>query len=201
MAQEPNLQTLRQKARQGWWQDGLTELTTGVVLLYTGGTGYLMETAAPPGKTLWTLLWVLGTVALPLLGGRVLRKMKARWVWPYSGYVKPRQHPLNPLRILTALLLIAGALATLLHWTGLWATGLGLSLFLGVNVGRPTGQARFYTLGILILLLSLFLEISSLTPAQGFFLLLMGAGVLLGATGLWTWTRYRTKTGGGVADG
>ncbi len=187
MGEESAVQQARQRARGGWWEDGLTEILTGTVLMYIGGVGYLKETATGNAATAWTSLWVVGTVLLPLLGQRILRWLKGRWVWPYAGYVRPRRrsHVLLPLG---ALMLLA-AVAVLLGWLGLWATGLTLGLFLAVGIGSQV--PRFRWLGGLALLAGLGLDRSPLPPIQGFFLLLAVVGLLLLGTGLLTWHRFR----------
>ncbi len=172
-----------QRSRRYWYDDGLTEIAIGVILL---AVGVLFLTEAfrliPPG---------VSAIALPVivigglwLAGLAVRAAKDRITYPRTGYVRYPRQTRRPRRLVLAVL-VAAATAAVVAMVALLAPAslAWLPTLDGVLVGAgflymacSVGLVRFYILAFLSVVAGLTTSLSGLGDS-------MGSGVYFAATG------------------
>ena len=193
MTQEFNqVQRWIQKARASWWEDGLAEIMSGLGLIVVGVLGFVKESTNQSPGGFWDFIYLGVLLAVSLGTPHLVRNLKRRWIWPKTGYAEPqgRKWDLKAFFWFLGLFLILGVLVL---WRPSRLSGVleGLFFFLILySIARFSGLRRFLYIGLLSLLLGAALGFSSISPPQGFFLLLSGTGVFLLISGLFTWNRF-----------
>ncbi len=182
------------QARAAWWEDGLAEMVSGIGLVVIGLLGWRKATLPPEASTPWDLAWTLAVLVFAVGGPFVVRWLKARWVWPRTGYAKPRRE--RSLGVILGFLLALGVLALLLVWNPpflgpLWAGGtMFLLLFSWYRYARVF---RFLVIGIVILLLSGILAFLQISAEVALFLTLAFTGLAFLVTGTQAWIRFQKQ--------
>jgi hypothetical protein len=157
-----SIQNLTRRTFQYWYNDGLTELAAGALILIIGLINLVL--ALLNSNALNQMALILQP--LVLIGGvfainGIVKPLKERYIYPRTGYVayhKPEGRRLHVLRAMAAVLglVIAIAAALLLRvikeaWIPAFV-GLAFAMFM-TYLGVKLGLIRFYILaGVTILL-------------------------------------------------
>ena len=188
----PDVDRAQRRARQYWFDDGLTDIGIGILFLAIGLL-FLVEAYAPPGSLPGSFSAV-GIVVLVAGGGwlinRAVRLAKRRITYPRTGYVRYRQPARSPRRRL--LVVVLGATVSLLTVLILFATAPASlawipalqGVFIGAFVlyaGHSVGLVRFYLLAILSFVVGPLLSLVGLgdTLGTGVYFAVMGSAFLL----------------------
>jgi len=152
------LETAQKRTRRYWYEDGLSEMAAGAVILLMALINLAIALLAPAGWKGW-----LSAVGLPVMviGGGVLARLlvarlKERLTYPRTGYIRyPRPKPTR--RFLSAGIAIGVALIVTIMSAWLSAaqterlipalTGL-LTAILILSIGASIGLVRFYLLAV-----------------------------------------------------
>lgn len=152
------LETAQKRTRRYWYEDGLSELAAGAVILLMALVNLALGLLAPPPWKDW--LSALGLPVIVIGGGilarRLVERLKERLTYPRTGYLRyPRPKPTR--RFMSAGIAIGVALMVTLMTAWLSAaqserlipalTGL-LSAILILFIGMSVGLARFYLLAV-----------------------------------------------------
>ncbi|GAP09087.1 hypothetical protein BECAL_00226 [Bellilinea caldifistulae] len=152
------LETAQKRTRRYWYEDGLSEMAAGAVILLMALINLAIALLAPAGWKGW-----LSAVGLPVMviGGGVLARLlvarlKERLTYPRTGYIRyPRPKPTR--RFLSAGIAIGVALIVTIMSAWFSAaqterlipalTGL-LTAILILSIGASIGLVRFYLLAV-----------------------------------------------------
>ncbi len=206
MSSTPDLNTLMQRTRRYWYEDGFSDLAMGGYLLALG-LFFAAESLTPQGSSLW-LLWSMGGPLLLIGGGvivgRVVQQLKARHTYPRTGYVDYERKGLSRVAqmvgaMVLAMLVAAGFVVVSRGWQSL--TPLFGIVFAAVfaYVGQRMGLTRYFVLAAWGLIVGLGLWALPLTMEQGAGLYFMAFGLVMMLVGGMTWRRYseRAPSAGG----
>ncbi len=181
-----------QKARGSWWEDGLTEILSGVALFLIAVSGILKEHTSGRAADFWGFAWVVILVGFSVGGKFFLQWVKRRWVWPRAGYAHPGRQRFN-VRFVPELLLILLVFIVLVVWEPPVLTGLlsGLFIFLVLFlVYRYSGIKRFLGYGILALIGGFILAFVKLSFSDALMSVLGLVGVAQFLGGIWQFQRF-----------
>ena len=182
------------RARRAWWEDGITEIVSGLGLLILGLLGFQKEMVPESQNLTWQLAWILWLGVLIVGGNFLIRWLKARYVWPVAGYATPRQDRNGQWAgafFLALIFLVVVAAWDPLH-LGAMIAGLPLFVFL-LALHRYTRLRRFLVIGVLALLEGPLLALLSLNAMASLHLILGTVGFLFCLSGLWNWQRFRRR--------
>lgn len=188
---DDNLDQIIQRTQRYWYQDGLPEIATGLLLLVGG---FLVSLAAAPhgepdsmlALIVALLILVLATVATSAVGLGVqgtLEALKNRVTYPRTGYVsyrKPQPRirtPLARIGYFLALIILSGVLgavmgyvASLIMAAGVSAWLFSMSMVTGVwfavllsLMGHRYSLPRFYVLALVSLILGVLTALGDMT--------------------------------------
>jgi hypothetical protein len=158
------IREIKLDASRYWFEDGLSEITIGMLFLIIGLV-LQAETLIPPGSFLSGLSGL--TSFILVFGGiwlvrRVIPSLKGRLTYPRTGYVGYRRaYPVQRILTPVIVVLITAIMVWLfikypnasLAWVPL-IQGVALAIFLLV-IRLRSGLVRFHLLAIFTLLLSL----------------------------------------------
>jgi len=197
-----SIENLTRRTYQYWYNDGLTELAAGTLILLIGLINLLL--ALLNSSTLNTMSLILQP--LVLVGGvfainGIVKPLKERYIYPRTGYVayrKPEGRRLHLLRAMAALLglVIAIAAALLLRviqeaWLPA-LVGLFLAFFM-TYLGFKLGLIRFYVVASVTVLLGLAAAWLQLNDLYSKAFTYSGFGLALIVSGSLTlWHYYKT---------
>lgn len=204
MNERQEIKKLMQRTRAYWFADGLAEIATGVFFSLLALL-FFWEARTPPGSWLW-LVFALGGPLL--IGGvpwavrRLVERVKARYVWPRTGYVSyQHRRPLLGRKWLWSAALIALVVMLAILAVNTWPRLLPLIFALSAAaassfIGYYVGLRRFYLLAAWGLLVGGGIVLTSMPMFLGgaMFWLAMGMGCLV--SGLYTLSRYRQSLTG-----
>lgn len=205
MNERQAIEKLMQRTRAYWFADGLAEIATGVFFSLLALL-FFWEARTPPGSWLW-LVFALGGPLL--IGGipwavrRLVERVKARYIWPRTGYVsyQYRYRSLWGRKWLWMALIIALVVILTVQAVNTWPRLLPLIFALSATVGFSyigyyAGLRRFYLLAIWGLLVGVGVFLTSVPMFLGgaIFWLTMGMGCLV--SGLYALSRYRQSLTG-----
>ena len=182
MKQE-SLEKWIQKARASWWEDGLTEILSGIGLTLIAISGILKEHTSGRAADFWGFAWVVILVGFSVGGKFLLQWIKRRWIWPRAGYAHPGSQRFD-VRVVPELLLILLVFIALIVWEPPVLTGLlsGLFIFLVLfRIYRYSRIKRFLGYGILALIGGFILAFVRLSFGDA----LMSVLGLVGVAQLW----------------
>ncbi len=190
----PQVQEMMRRARSAWWEDGITEIVSGLGLLILGFLGFQKEMLPAPRNMGWQLAWTVWLGVFIVGGNLLIRRLKARYVWPVAGYATPRQD--RDWRwagafFLTLILLVVVAAWNPPHF-GAAIAGLPLFIFL-LALYRYTRLRRFLVIGTLALVEGLVLALFPLNATAALHLILGTIGLFFCFSGLWNWLRFRRR--------
>ncbi len=191
-----------QRPRQYWFEDGLTEMATGVVL---GAVGLLFaaEARAPAGSPLASVS-ALGLPALVLLaavvGRRLVTTLKERITYPRSGYVRFRPAPRHRPWLAAGIAVALGAMVLMvfrgaplsLRWIPL-LDGVVIGAFLAF-LGYRMGVGRFHLLAVISLAAGGFAGARFTDETAGTAAYFAAMGLALAISGAIALRRYLAKT-------
>lgn len=194
-----------QRARQYWYDDGLTEIAIGILFLAIGAL-FLVEAFAPPGS-LPNSFSALGIVILVAGGIWVanwaVRAAKRRITYPRTGFVRYRQPARSTRRrlltmavaavvsALTVRLLMAAAPASLAWIPALQGVFIGAFI---LYMASQVGLARLYLLALLSFVVGPSAALMGLgdTLGNGVYFAIMGAALV--TSGVVTLVGYLRRT-------
>lgn len=113
-----DIEKIEKRTVQSFYDDGLTEISLGLIFLLLGGY-FFAQAAAPEGSALssaLSVLFVLVIVSAGFLVSRILRFLKRRITYPRTGYVAFKKKELSPKRRVATMIIggiIGGSLAAL----------------------------------------------------------------------------------------
>lgn len=187
-----NLEKWIQKARGSWWEDGLTEILSGISLVLLGVFGILMHRISGRTSDLLEFAWVVILVGF-LVGSKYLVQwIKQRWIWHRAGYAHPGNQKIS-IRTILGLLLIVAAFIILVLAEPPYLTDLfpGFLIFVVLFfVYRYTGIRRFLAYSIIAVLGGIVLVFIRLPFSDEVMYLLVVVGTALLLGGIWQFHRF-----------
>lgn len=187
-----DFEKVTQRTKSYWFEDGLSELVVGGLFLLIG-LSTLIEGMAGAGTPLRRVSGVVALITIaagPWLARPIFRKLKERLTYPRTGYISFRKAKITPKRrlvsfILTAVIvgMVVGIINLAPEKTLAW-----LPLFEGVIIGgfllylgNRFDLVRFYTMGVLSILLGAGLSIAGIGDliGMGIFFILIGFALLI----------------------
>jgi len=203
MNQHREIEQLMRGTRAYWFADGLSEIAMGVIFSLLALL-FFWEARTPSGSWLhlvFSLVWPLLIGGFPWVMRRLVRRAKARYIWPRTGYVsyQYRRSSLWGRKWLWMLTALMGGLtiATIMTWPRLLSLLFALSAAAWFSyMGYYVGLRRFYLLAAWGLLVGGGVVLTSVPRFLGgaIFWLAMGMGCL--ASGLYALCRYRRSPAG-----
>lgn len=193
MESQPDLIKLKRQSIRYMDQDGLTEIMLGLMLI---ALGFVFQTIA--------IAIVLGLLCLPIV--KLLEKVRERFTYPRTGYVKLPAEYFKPSRwtLLICFLCLTSVFVLLCHFTEGWDTGsstarwttfyiAGSFAVTGLAVNSSARAPKIYFYAVVNITLGLYLSIISIvkTPDNilygaaiwalwyGVFMLIAGCIVLI----------------------
>ena len=194
---QPDIDKARRRAAHYWLQDGLNEITVGVLLalvgVYLALEGAVTRTAPLRAWTAFGLLVLV--VGVGLVSRRVVLALKDRYVHPRTGYVALRQT--NPRSrwlagllggVIAALFAFVARAPAMLAWLPA-AQGLVLGLLFFATWSK-VGLTRFPVEGLLCALAGLALSLLGIDEGLASGLVFVWAGLVMAVGGALAFRRY-----------
>jgi hypothetical protein len=209
MNERQEIEELMHRTRAYWFADGLSEIAMGVIFLLLTLL-FFWEARIPSGSWLhlvFTLVWPLLIGGFPWLMRRLVRRVKARYIWPRTGYVsyQYRRSSLWGRKWLwmASIALVGGlTIGALMTWPRFLSLLFALSAAAWFSyMGYYVGLRRFYLLAAWGLLVGGGVALTSVPRFLGaaIFWLAMSVGCL--ASGLYALGRYRHSLAGSLQGG
>lgn len=209
MNERQKIEELMHRTRAYWFADGLSEIAMGVIFSLLALL-FFWEARTPPGSWLhlvFSLVWPLLIGGFPWIMRRLVRRVKARYIWPRTGHVS-YQYRRSSLwwrkRLWMASIALMGGLtiAAIMTWPRLLSLLFALSAAAWFSyMGYYVGLRRFYLLAAWGLLVGVGVVLTSVPRFLGaaIFWLAMSVGCL--ASGLCVLGRYRRSLAGSPQGG
>lgn len=174
MNERREIEELMRRTRRYWYEHCLWEIPADGFLLLLALL-WFAQSYTPQGSRLWAIYGFAPILVIALvytLGMRLIEQVRSRYVWPWTGYVKPSQRAYWPLSRAVGLVVVAllglGFLVSSTagnEWLpALWGLGFALVLVIGA---RFVGLRRWYALVAWALLAGLAAFLSSPPPLDG----------------------------------
>jgi len=204
MNERQEIEELMQRTRAYWFADGLSEIAMGVFFSLLALL-FFWEARTPLGSWLWLVFGLAGPLligGIPWAARRLVERVKARYIWPRTGYVsyRYRRSPLWRRKWLW-MALIALVVGLTIPVVNTWPRLLPLIFALSATamfsyMGYYLSLRRFYLLAAWGLLVGGGVVLTSVPRFLGgaIFWLAMGMGCL--ASGLYTLCQYRRSLAG-----
>lgn len=206
-----DIEKIEKRTVQSFYEDGLSEIALGLILLVLGG--YFFAQIAAPAGSAWedvlSMLFILVIVSAGFLVNRLLRYFKRRITYPRTGYVAFKKKERSPKRrAATAVvaMIISASLAALYGMSPtfklLYPAVNGLLFAVAILLfANKVGIARFFILAAASAVIGVGLAAAGLGDFKGIslFYLLFGAAVLL--SGLAALIVYLRRNPRPAADG
>jgi uncharacterized membrane protein YjjP (DUF1212 family) len=202
---QPDLDKAERRAARYWIQDGLNEITVGVLIALVG-VYFALQSTVPrtaPLRT-WIAFGLLVLVAgLGVGARRVVLALKDRYVHPRTGYVALRQT--NPKSrwlagllggVIAALFAIIARAPAVVAWIPA-VQGLVLG-FLFFATWSKVELTRFPVEGLLCALAGLGISLLGIDGGLAFGLVFVWAGLVMGAGGVLAFRTYQRTAPGRV---
>jgi len=199
---ENDLKKIERRPVRYWFEDGIYEMAFGAISLCLGF--YLYAYAWIPRRSLWSVLWAIGTFPLLVFGFRFVNKilgaLKQKWTYPRTGYVSYRRPKKKKFSLLGGL---TGAGSALIYGflkfgpfpklsSISWWPMVGGFLFAATHVwvGLKTDIGRFYVLAVISGASGIGLSVAGLgeMPALGALWGILGVSQVI--SGAITFRRY-----------
>ena len=199
-----NIEDVLRNTRRYWFIDGLSEITGGVLIIIIA-LSYRLIFLMDDGTTR-TMLLLIGQPSLILLSAYLSRKfitkLKERFIYPRTGFVKFRAaKPNKRVQRILLVVLIAGGVSIFISFMTAMIPDRYLpvisSIFIGAYswiLGYINGVRRFYIIAILIVIFGGLISWINLTGGLPYIYLLTGIGVIWVLSGGWTLIRYMSQT-------
>jgi hypothetical protein len=203
-----NLDDAMKRTRGYWYDDGLTDLAVGVVLLLIGLLFYAQALLPPDfaGGNLTSIGLPVVVIVGWFIGGKLVRVAKERITYPRTGYVEYQQPPrkLRPLAAVVGAaiaallsLLISARPASLALVPALQGIAAGAML---LYLGYRAGVVRYYALGALSAVFGVAIALGGFDEILGnavYFAAIGASLVVSGALTLAAYLRQTTPPAGG----
>jgi len=199
-----DIEKIEKRTVQSFYDDGLTEISLGLIFLLLGGY-FFAQAAAPEGSALssaLSVLFVLVIVSAGFLVSRILRFLKRRITYPRTGYIAFKKKELSSKRRAATMIVggIIGASFAALYglspsFKALFPALNGLLLAVAVLlIAGKIGLARFYILSAASAVIGLAVTAAGVGDIKGISLYygLFGAAVTI--SGLATLIIYLRKS-------
>ncbi len=199
-----DIEKIEKRTVQSFYDDGLPEISLGLIFLLLGGYFFAQTTAAERSalSSALSVLFVLVIVSAGFLASRILRFLKRRITYPRTGYVAfKKKEPSSKRRAATMIVggIIGAATAALYglspSFKVLFPALNGLLLAVAVLlIAGKIGLARFYILSAASAVIGLAVTAAGVGDIKGISLYygLFGAAVTL--SGLATLIVYLRKS-------
>jgi hypothetical protein len=90
---DTDLKKVERRTIQYWYEDGIWEMAFGMMVLFLGI--YLLGYALISMKSLWLVLWSIGTLPVFIFGVRFVRRavrlLKEKLTYPRAGFISYRR--------------------------------------------------------------------------------------------------------------
>ncbi|MBE3112001.1 MAG: hypothetical protein IMZ46_16100 [Acidobacteria bacterium] len=186
-----DIEKIEKRTVQSFYDDGLTEISLGLIFLLLGGY-FFAQAAAPEGSALssaLSVLFVLVIVSSGFLVARILRFLKRRITYPRTGYVAFKKKELSPKRRVATMIIggiIGGSLAALYGLSPslktLFPALNGILFAIAVLLfANKVGLIRFYILAAVSAVIGLAVTAAGVGDVKGVSLYygLFGAAVII----------------------
>jgi MFS family permease len=186
-----DIEKIEKRTVQSFYDDGLTEISLGLIFLLLGGY-FFAQAAAPEGSALssaLSVLFVLVICSAGFLVNRILRFLKRRITYPRTGYVAfKKKEPSSKRRAATMIVggIIGASFAALYglspSFKALFPALNGLLFAVAVLlIAGKIGLARFYILSAASAVIGLAITAAGVGDIKGISLYygLFGAAVTL----------------------
>jgi hypothetical protein len=197
-----DIEKIEKRAVQSFYDDGLSEIALGLVLLLLGGY-FLAQELAPDGSAVGAVLsvaFLLVVLSAGFFVNRLLRFFKRRITYPRTGYVTfKKKDPSPKRRVATAVvaMIISASLAALYGISPslkiLYPALNGLLFAVAVLLfANKVGLVRFFVLSAASVLIGFAVTAAGIGDVKGIglYYLLFGAAVIVsGAAALVTYLR------------
>ncbi|GEM_PF-4790125 len=190
---------IRKRARASWWEDGLTEMISGLGILLIGLYGFLMNAST---GSIYSLaekgLFILILLSIFLVR-YLIRRAKEKWVWPFTGYSIPSRSRGIWTTAGVVLALIMIALILLVHDKPVIYEA-SLSIFVSIvlsSIAIYSGLKRFWIYAAISLITGLISIYMGADSGIFPFVLLTITGAAMTASGIILFSRFKKE----VADG
>lgn len=206
-----DIEKIEKRTVQSFYDDGLTEIALGLILLLLGGY-FLAQDLAPEGSAVGGVLsvaFILVVISAGFLVNRLLRFFKRRITYPRTGYVAfKKKEPSPKRRIATAVvaMIISASLAALYSISPsfkiLYPALNGLLFAVAVLLfANKVGLVRFFVLSAASVVIGFAVTAAGIGDLKGISLyyLFFGAAVLV--SGLLALTLYLRRNPRPAADG
>jgi MFS family permease len=207
-----DLEKIEKRTIRSFYDDGLTEIALGLILLLLGGY-FVAQAAVPAGSALenaLTILFILLIVTAGFLVNRLLRFFKRRITYPRAGYVAFKKKIPSPKRRTAAAVVAMIISASMVALFGLSPSFRALypalnGLLFAVAallVANRVGVVRFFVLAAASAVIGVALTAAGLGGFGGisWFYLFFGAAVLVsGLAALVVFLRRNPRPAAGEA--
>lgn len=196
-----NIDDAAQRTRRYWYEDGLWEIASGLIILVLGAS-FFVKQLLPPGpmsRNFAALAMPVIVIGGLLLARRLVSMVRSRITYPRTGYVAYR--PPSTVRsmasasigaavaaIIAALAVIPAARA----WTAL-VDGIVFAIAF-LYIARYVGLVRFYALGVVSILAGAGAFLTGLDYDDGFAFFFSVVGISLIASGSIALRSYLGRT-------
>jgi hypothetical protein len=196
-----NLKEIERRANYAAFQDGLMEISMGLFLFFYGGT--LATDTLPLG--------IVFIVIAILFAKPVIERVKKRYIYPRTGYVKLPEDPNTTGKgiAITAIVMVVGLLGAMFISMAVMGQREGLNFFLDIIVppaagfmlaigpywlGQTYGLTRGYVWAVLFILGGIAMPLFDIASGyQAVGLLCTVMGLLILATGTFMFVRFIRK--------
>lgn len=203
MEREQQIDRIIQRTRRYWYEDGLTEIATGVIFLLVGAV-LALEAVATPGSPLEGLaaFGIVVVVIGGIWGARwAVQRLKERYVYPRTGrVVYPRRKSATRAIVAGVLAMVTSAVTAGLIASSRFDEAL-LPFFQGLVIGavflywgQALGLWRFFVVAAISVAIGLAVVLSGLEGNPAAAVCFTGTGLALAASGGYALASYFRHT-------
>lgn len=199
-----NIDAIIRNTRKYWYVDGLSEISGGLIIFFTGLTYWLVYSMQD--SSLKFLLLIFAQPVVIILGAslvrKILPKIKEKLTYPRSGYLTFKR-PTRSKRVRRAIIigLFAATISAVISMVSMGLPERFIPLFssvfltiFSIYIGYQVAVPRFYWTGLLILLLGGIISWINPSGPLPYMLLFSGMGVIWIMSGLITLIIYLRNT-------
>lgn len=206
------LHRIEKKARRYFYEDGLTEIALGLLLLVLGGYFHL-QTVLPPDSAAGSFLtagFVIIVLSASFLAGRLIRVLKRRFVYPRTGYIAYRRKNRPRRRLIAALVggvmgALLSALIAIAPSVETWMPAINGFLFgfAALLLANKVGLVRYHVLAASSAAIGFILTALGQggIPGITLFYLIFGAAMAISGTAAFILYLLRSRTGAESGEG
>ncbi len=198
-----SIERIKKNARASWWEDGLTEIISGIGVILIGLYGLFSKMAGGSVSRYADILFIVVLLAIIFAVRYLIIWAKRNFVWPHTGYAMPKQ---NSERVflwsIVAIALLLFLILLTFYKPELYSFLLSLAVTLFVagvyaSIAIYSQLKRFWLYSAVGLLTGLFLTFTNPDPEMVIFVLLLATGIVSTIGGLIQFGRFRKEVAHG----